>query len=114
MNQLSIIEEAVVMDPNIKNADDSADQTEDSGIAKSEKSSEQSGNSNKNDRCLIIQFEALNAKPDSVRESTMLAQSSKGKGNCDLSRIGTEINTQTVNSEDGKRVHKFGKSVTRV
>ena len=89
--------------PILKDANNSADRTEDSGIANSEKSSEQSGNSNRNDRCLIIQFEALNAKPDSIRESTMLAQDGKGKGSCDLSRIGTEINAQTVNSEDGKK-----------
>ena len=102
MNQLSIIEEIAVVDPVPKNANDSADRTEDSGIANSENSSEQSGNSNKSDRCLIIQFKALNAKPDSVRESTMLAQDGKRKGSCDLSGIGTEMNAQTVNSEDGK------------
>ena len=103
MNQLPIIEEIVVVDQVSKNLNGSADRSEDSGIANSEKSSEQSGNSEKSERCLIIQFKALNAKPDSVRESTMLAQGGKGKGSCDLSVIGAEINTQTVNSEDGKR-----------
>ena len=102
MNQLSIIEE-IVMEPRNKDLDGSNDRTEDSGLASSENSSAQSGKSESNDRCLIIQFEALNAKPDSVRESTMLAQNEKRKGSCDLSGIGTEINVQTVNSEDGKR-----------
>ena len=97
-----MIEEVVVANPTLKNVNDATDQSEDSGIANSEKSSEQSGNSGKNERCLIIQFKALNAKPDTVRESTMLAQSGKTKGSCDLSGIGTEMNVRTVNSEDGE------------
>ena len=102
MNQLSIIEEIVVVD-NLKEGDVSNDQTEDSGLASSANSSTQSGNIDHigTERCLIIKFEALNAK-NGVRESTLITNGDEMKGNCDISGIGAENNAQTVNSEDGK------------
>ena len=102
MNHLSIIEEIVVTD-NMKQVNDSGEQTEDSGLASSTNTSAQSGNNDitQDERCLIIKFKALNAK-SGVRESTMLANGGGMKGNCDISGIGSEDNGQTVNSEDGE------------
>lgn len=104
MNHLSIIEEIVVAE-NLKGGNVSNDQSEDSGLASSTNSSTQSGNVDHKgiERCLIIKFEALNAK-NGVRESTMIKNGDEMKGNCDISGIGVENNAQTVNSEDGKYI----------
>ena len=103
MNELSIIEE-VLTEQRTKGMNETGEKSEDSGLASAENSSIQSGKiKNEIDRRLIIQFQALNAKSASVRESTFVHAEGQNRGNCNISRIENEVGAQTVNSDDGEK-----------
>ena len=106
MNQLSQIVEEVIAEREKKGFDEtndlSNDQSGDSGLASSGDSSTQSGKTCELMEHIIIEFKALNERPDSVKESTMLPGGDDLKNGCDLSGIGNNAATATVNSEDGK------------
>ena len=101
MNDLSVIEENVLEQcPKGINGDNS----EDSGLASSSNTSVQSGSrfNAKFERCIIIEFKALNERPETVKESTFLNEKN-AKGSCNLSAIAAEGIAETINSEDGRR-----------
>ena len=103
MNELSIIEE-VVLEQGTKGLNETTDKSGDSGVVSADNSSIQSGKKDTEiDRGLIIQFQALNAKSNNVRESTFVHHDTQHHGNCNISRIENEVGAQTVNSDDGKR-----------
>ena len=105
MSDLSIIKEVeTIGDQEHKNLDitGNSDENDDSGLARSEASSLQSGNKDIEQRCLIIQFKALNAKPDSVKESTFVSSGNNMKETCNISEISPPSGTKTLNSDDGK------------
>ena len=103
MNELSIIEE-VVLEQMPKAINETTNKSEDSGMVSAESSSIQSGKKNIKDseELIIIPFQALNAKPESVKESTFVNGGSRADGSCNISKIENEVSAQTVNSEDGK------------
>ena len=102
MTDLSTINE-INLELGMKDQNETMDRSEDSGLASSENSSAQSGKKlNFDDRCLIIQFQALNARPDNIRESTFVTNEERIQGNCNLSSINAGNAAETINSEDGK------------
>ena len=101
MNELSIIEE-VHLEQIPKIDDGAVDKSEDSGLASISDSSNQSGKTHSDRGPIIIQFQALNAKPANTRESTFVHGEDRQVGSCNISGIENDAGTQTVNSEDGK------------
>ena len=105
MNELSIIKE-VVNSQEIKPVDNSRDnnQSGDSGLASSNSGNDSSGtNLYKNSRCLIIQFQALNAESNEApKESTFVMNKQGQNETCNVSRIDGSKNKETINSEDGR------------
>ena len=66
---------------------------------------------NENTRCLIIQFQALNAEVRVIpKESTFVMSKHDRKESCNVSRIDGSKNKETINSEDGKCGKTRGKS----
>ena len=106
MNQLSQIVEEVITEREKKGFDETNestnDQSGDSGLASTGDSSTQSGKNCDLMEHIIIEFKALNERPDYIKESTMLLGSDDLKKGCDLSGIGNNAAIATVNSEDGK------------
>ena len=103
MNNLSIINE-VVLEQGMKGRNETMERSGDSGLASSESSNSQSGNndSNNTNGCLIIQFKALNASEENVRESTFVTNRDIRQESCDLSGIANANGAKTINSDDGK------------
>ena len=102
MNNLSIITEAV-LEQGLKEGNETMERSGDSGLASSESSNSQSGKSDLGEynRCLIIQFQALNANGDNIRESTFVTNRDIRQESCDLSGIANTNVAETINSEDG-------------
>ena len=113
MNDLSTINE-IALESQPKQLNETNEKSEDSGLASSEVSSAQSGklvhdldlDFQKTERCLIIQFKALNAAPSGVRESTFVTNGDQHKDSCNISGIEAAENLQTLNSSDGKLSEK--------
>ena len=100
MNNLSIINE-VELETVVKNVTNTANHSQDSGLADSEVSNGSSGKISTEGN-IIIPFQALNARLDNVKESTFLGKEKEAKNGCDLSNISPENAAKTLNSSDGK------------
>ena len=104
MNELSVIKEAV-NSQEIKPFENSNvdNQSVDSGLASSSGNDSSGTNINESTRCLIIQFQALNAEMRAIpKESTFVMSKHDRKESCNVSRIDGSKNKETINSEDGK------------
>ena len=83
-------------------------QSGDSGLASSSNNSIDNSSGthiNKSSRCLIIQFQALNAGAQQgtvPKESTFMLNNHGKDEACNVSRIDGSKNRETLNSEDGK------------
>ena len=100
MNNLSIINE-VELETVVKNVTNTANHSQDSGLADSEASNGSSGKISTEGN-IIIPFQALNAGVDNIKESTFLGKEKETKNGCDLSNISPENVAKTLNSSDGK------------
>ena len=104
MNELSVIKEAT-NSQEVKPLENSNvdNQSVDSGLASSSGNDSSGTNINENSRCLIIQFQALNAEARAIpKESTFVMNKRDQKETCNVSRIDGPKNKETINSEDGK------------
>lgn len=103
MSDLSIIRE-VIPEQRPKDLNETMERSGDSGLASSESSNSHSGKDNTLgvSECFIIQFQALNASENNVRESTFVTTGGMGQEKCNLSGINASNAAQTINSSDGK------------
>ena len=95
---LSVIVEQEVV--SVKDRVEDAERSTDSGVAST---SGNSTNPGKDVMCnfpIIIEFKALNPQETGPKESTFVAKTNMGDGDCDISDInGEQKNRETLNSD---------------
>ena len=94
-------------------------QSGDSGLASSSNNSIDNSSGthiNKSSRCLIIQFQALNAGTQQgtvPKESTFVLNNQGRNEACNVSRIDGSKNRETLNSDDGKPAQNVNIQITK-
>ena len=101
MELSAIIESDDIQIKRMNKGENELENSGDSGLASATDNSLEAGKKNEiSTKCLIIEFEALNANERAPIESTFLTKTKGNNGPCNISAIeGSNRNRETINSE---------------